>query len=382
MMFWIGVCALSMISAIAVLWPMRAGRATLDRADQALAIFTDQLSEVDRDEARGVISGEDAEAARTEIKRRMLGANKDRMSEPSDSEKGQGILIASALLVPVLAALIYVQIGSLGMPSVPFAERQQAQQNDNSELVALVGELKQRLAEDPNGGETRGWELLGTTSMNMGRFDDAVRAFGVVTSREGASSGQFSRYAEALISAENGIVTPEARAAINTAMELDPLNPAASYYAAIALEQDGQILDARKVLLERVAQETAPQPWMETFIGQANRMGAEFALEPVGLPNFAPIAGPSAEDIEAAGEMSEEDRGAFIRSMVARLAERMEDEPENLDGWLQLARAYMVLGETENAREALLSAKPLADKLSEDAPQRLAVEQGLAQLDP
>jgi cytochrome c-type biogenesis protein CcmH len=336
MMFWIGVCALSMISAIAVLWPMRAGRATLDRADQALAIFTDQLSEVDRDEARGVISGEDAEAARTEIKRRMLGANKDRMSEPSDSEKGQGILIASALLVPVLAALIYVQIGSLGMPSVPFAERQQAQQNDNSELVALVGELKQRLAEDPNGGETRGWELLGTTSMNMGRFDDAVRAFGVVTSREGASSGQFSRYAEALISAENGIVTPEARAAINTAMELDPLNPAASYYGALALEQDGQILDARKMLLER----------------------------------------------EAAGEMSEEDRGAFIRSMVARLAERMEDEPENLDGWLQLARAYMVLGETENAREALLSAKPLADKLSEDAPQRLAVEQGLAQLDP
>jgi cytochrome c-type biogenesis protein CcmH len=242
--------------------------------------------------------------------------------------------------------------------------------------------LRERLLSEPDGGETRGWVLLGSTLVNQGRYAEAAEAFAQVIEREDATSAVWSQYAEALISSENGIVTPEARAAINTAMELDPLNPAASYYGAIALEQDGQILDARKVLLERVAQETAPQPWMETFIGQANRMGAEFALEPVGLPNFAPIAGPSAEDIEAAGEMSEEDRGAFIRSMVARLAELMEDEPENLDGWLQLARAYMVLGETENAREALLSAKPLADKLSEDAPQRLAVEQGLAQLDP
>ena len=65
-----------------------------------------------------------------------------------------------------------------------------------------------------------------------------------------------------------------------------------------------------------------------------------------------PSPGPNREEMEAAAEMSAKDRAAMIRSMVERLAARLADEPDDLQGWIRLERAYQVLGETAQADEA------------------------------
>jgi cytochrome c-type biogenesis protein CcmH len=368
---------LALIVVFVVLWPvLNKGREVLERDDAALAIFKDQLSEVDRDAARGLIAGPDAEAARTEIKRRMLSASRE--TSQGNQSTGSWLVVLFALLVPLGGAGIYTLTGSPTTPSMPFAERA-AEQTDAQELQTLVTRLRTQLEEDPNGGETRGWELLATTYMNMGRFMDASYAFEQITTRPEATSATWSQYAESLIAAERGAVTPKAARAVQEALRLDPSNPAGTFYSALALEQGGNAAMALQLITDRLDQETAFQPWMQAFVAEANRIGATIAAEPIEMP-YAPPAGPSREDVEAAQDLTAEEQQEFIAGMVERLAERLKDEPDDLQGWLQLARAYVVLGREEDALVALQTAQPLTVDLAEDNPMRRALEAGLTEL--
>ncbi|NNK77221.1 MAG: c-type cytochrome biogenesis protein CcmI [Litoreibacter sp.] len=376
---------LALVAALFVLWPLlRKGGTAVERSESALAIFADQLRELDRDAERGLISGAEAKAARVEIERRMLAADNSRGAGRSKgASENPWVLLAAAALVPLCAAGIYTLTGNPGIQSQPFAERS-AEREDAQSLDKLTAQLRARLEQEPDGGEARGWELLAGTYMNMGRYRDSAFAWSRLAIRPDATSAVFSQLAEALIAAENGIVTPQAQSAIDRAIELDPLNPAGTYYNALAVEQVGEGARAREMLLDRIAQESEPAPWMEVFLNEANRIGATLGLPPASLPSFPELPGvarvPSQEEIEAASEMSAEDRMDFIRSMVARLEERLEGTPDDLQGWLQLARARMVLGEEEKARDALERARVLTANLPEDSPQRQLVEEGLRQL--
>lgn len=381
MIFWAFAAVFAGVTTLAFLWPLlRHSDGALDRADGAIAIFRDQLGEVDRDMERGLISEAEAANARVEIKRRMIAADRTRSAAFKDGSAGRGLLIAFALATPLAGAALYMQLGAPGVASVPFKDRE-AEQKEAQNLTKLTAQLRSKLESEADGGETRGWDLLATTYSNMGRFGDAAYAYSQIVNREDATSATWSQYAEVLISAENGVVTKLAEEAISKALELDPNNPAGTYYRAVALDQAGQTLDARTMLLARIAQEQAEVPWMAVFLREANRMGAGFNLDLVALPDFPDAPrGPTSGDIAAASDLSEEERQDFIRNMVGNLAARLKDEPGNLKGWLQLARAYSVLGRDEDALAALHSAKKLTDNLPEDDPQRLAVEQGLKAL--
>ena len=51
--------------------------------------------------------------------------------------------------------------------------------------------------------------------------------------------------------------------------------------------------------------------------------------------------------------MNEADRGAMIRGMVERLATRLKQNGDDVEGWLRLVRAYMVMGDRDKAKSAL-----------------------------
>ncbi len=379
MSFWLSALALIATSAVFILWPLlRRSEHRLERGELAMAIFRDQLAEVDRDMARGLISDGEAEAARAEIKRRMLAADKDGSGRVAVGS-GNWAVVALAALIPLGGAGLYALVGQPGMPSVPFAQREALEQQEASEINALITTLRERLEAEPDGGDARGWELLATTLMNQNRYAEAAEAWAQIVDRPGTGSASWSQYAETLIASENGVVTEEAERAIARALEADPSNPAATFFRAIALDQAGQTIDARVLLLRRIEQEQREAPWMQFYLREINRMGEGFGLDPVGLPDF-PQSGPSAEDIEAASQMSPEERQEFIRSMVDGLAARLEEEPADLQGWLQLARSYMMLGERDAALEALQSARLLTADLPADDPRRLTVEKGLTEL--
>lgn len=372
----IGGVIFALAASVFLLWPMlRSGANAPNRADAAMAIFKDQLAEVDRDAARDLISEVEAKSARTEIKRRMLATA--RGDSHAMTSGGGWLLVVFAVLVPLGGLGVYALTGSPGTPSAPFAERQ-LEVDEANEVATLIKRLRDRLETEPNGGDARGWELLGSSYMSRGQYREASYAFSQIVERAEATSATWSQYAESLIAAENGAITPLAERAIEKARELDEGNPAAAFYGALVLEQAGSTVEARLMLLDRVAQETAPQPWMPAFLSEANRMAVAMGLEQVGMPDFPDAPrGPSQEDIQAAGEMSEEERVEFIATMVGNLEARLQDEPENLQGWLQLARAYVVMERPEDALRALQSAQPLTVDLPVDDPMRQAVEDGL-----
>ncbi len=377
-MIWVLAALMALTVGVGLLWPLGTGAAPRGgRAAKAMAIYEDQLTEVDRDAERGLITPEEARAAQVEIKRRMLGVAD--MSDGTSDGSGRAAILIAAVFVPLAGFGLYSYVGAPDVPAVPFAERA-VEQDDAAQLNRLIAELVSRLESDPDGGETRGWELLATTYMNQGRPSDAAAAYARIIDRPDATSATFSQYAEALITAERGTVTPLASRVIARAEQLDPDNPAASYYRAIERDQAGETAMARSLLLDRIAREGQPAPWMPTFLQTANQMGASIGLEPAQLPEFSGPRGPSQEDIAAASDMTVEERQDFIRSMVDGLEARLQDEPDNLDGWLQLARALTVLEETDRALKAFQGAQPLVAELPADDPRRQAVEQGLARL--
>ncbi|MCH2164124.1 MAG: c-type cytochrome biogenesis protein CcmI [Marinovum sp.] len=384
MIFWAVTIALSAMAVLLVLMPLwRGGASTTNRKDGALAIFADQVAEVDREAKAGLLTDQEAEAAKVEIKRRMLVAS--RTEDDALRGGGRAVLIAGAFCVPFAAVGLYAYLGSPGTPSQPFAERS-AERDGLAREVALVRELRERLLAQPDGGETKGWVLLARAYMRLDQPGDAALAFARVADREDVSSGILTQYAEALITAEQGVVTNRTVLILERALGLDPDNPAGTYYYAQWLLQEGREEEAEARLAQRIAKESVTQPWIPFFLNALNGLRADRGVPPLELEDVLGAAvsedrpGPDAADMAAAAEMSEEDRAAMIRGMVDGLAARLNDTPEDVDGWIRLAQARFVLQEEDAAREAFLRARELLAAAPEDDPRKQAVVRALQQL--
>jgi cytochrome c-type biogenesis protein CcmH len=201
----------------------------------------------------------------------------------------------------------------------------------------LVAQVETHLEKNPTDG--RGWEVLAPVLTKIGRFDDAVRAWRNAITYNGESASRRADLGEAMVAAGGGVVTAEAKAEFDRAIALDPNEVKARYFVGLAAEQDGRKDDAANVWRAMLASAPADAPWRPLVQGALARVGA-----------VAPKL--SDEAIASAKSMSEGDRNAMIRGMVDGLATRLKDNGNDVDGWLRLVRAYMVLGERDKAQAA------------------------------
>ena len=380
-MIWSLMILMSLGASAFVIYPLiRKTQNSVSSSSATLSILNDQLSEIQRVTSRGLITEAEAHAATQEIKRRIL--SHARLNPVTTTGKRSSIVIvAAAIIVPLTAAGYYSFAGSPKIASIAFADRQD-ELEEQRRIEDLTRRLADQLQNDPGGGALEGWMLLGQTYVRMGRNVDAANAFETASLKEDADSVVFSMLAEALIFAEQGVVTPKAELAIDQAITLDPQNPAGTYYKALALSQKGEGIEAHDMLTERLNNADGFAPWMETFVVRANIIAEDIGREPMSLAQFAPMmAGnaprPTAEDVEAASEMSAEDQNEFIRSMVARLADRLNETPDDIDGWMRLGNAYKVLNEIDSSIEAYSKAQLLLRELPESDPRHRTVEAAL-----
>jgi cytochrome c-type biogenesis protein CcmH len=343
MLLWIVMAVLCAAASISVLLPLyRSGRSARSTGVQAASIYKDQLGEVERDLGRGLIGEREAEAARTEIARRLLKASD---AAPESKSTGEGArkaaMVVAIVIMPLAALILYLALGNPLMPDQPLAARLDTppEQQDVAELVARV---EAHLASDPEDG--RGWELLGPVYARLGRFDDATRAFGNAVRLLGSTAEREADFGEAFTRASGNIVTAEARAAFERAHALDAEAIRPRFYLAVALDQEGKTEEA--IAAWREVMEGAPEgaPW------------AVIAREALArLEGTAP--GPTREDVTAAESMSAEDRDAMIEGMVVSLAAKLEADPADAAGWARLIRSYMVLERPDDAKAALEKAR-------------------------
>ena len=366
MLLWIILACLTAIVLLVLLRPL-AGAGTGDRAAEALdaAVYRDQLSEINSDRARGLIGEEEAEAARIEIARRLLAADskaKASSEVSSPATRARAATIAVAVALPLLALGLYLAYGSPRLPDQPLAARLQDPASDRN-LETLVARVEARLREHPEEGE--GWDVIAPVYMGWQRYPDAADAYGQAIRLLGKSAKRLSGRGQALVLANNGVVTEEARAALARAVALDQTLIEPRVLLAIAKEQDGEFqaaIEDWRALLDKAPKDA---PWLQMVekkiaINEAHLVGKPVA-EAEGAPSQPPDPraekGPSAADVASAENMTPAERQAMIERMVQGLATKLDQDGSDLPGWLKLVRAYSVLDRKNDALKALERAK-------------------------
>lgn len=374
MTFWILAGGLSFFALAAMLWPLlRPNKLSATRSSYDVQIYKDQLKEVEADLTRGTLSEGEAKASRTEVSRRLLAAAD---MQAQETTSGNAPVVASRVLAMVvgLAVLaggfgVYQELGVQGMPDFPLSDRNNNRiTQDDAETAAaqdgnglpyiqqnapkhteLVEQLKIVLADRPD--DLRGHKMLADNLAQLGRYIEARETQDIVMALLGdeVTAADYSSQAEIMIVAADWYVSPAAEAALVRTFELDASDQRARYYAGILMIQRQDYAQTYSLWSGLLAEGPANAPWIAVIESQIDTIAAEAGIDR--------LAGPSSEQVNAASDMTENDRNEMIRGMVGQLSERLASDGGTADEWAQLIRAYGVLDETGKASAVWNEAK-------------------------
>ncbi len=338
MILWLTFALMTAAAVFAVLWPLRR-RGDAVRSGSDVAVYRDQLDEIERDQAAGRIGKPEAEAARVEVSRRLLAAADVADAAPAVTDarpalwRRRAVAIAALVLLPLGAGALYLSLGSPGTPSEPLADRLNAQ-SEQRPIEGMVAQVEAYLERNPQDG--RGWEVVAPVYMQLGRYDDAVKARRRALEILGPDAARLGDLGEAMVMAADGIVTAEARSLFERAAALDREDVMAQYYLGLAAKQDGRRDEAEKTWRALLARAPQGAPWIALVQNALARID---------------------EKTVPATDAASAEHGGSVQEMVERLAQRLKQDGSNLDGWIQLVRSYRVLGQADKATAAAAEAQ-------------------------
>ncbi len=323
-----------------------------------LAVYRDQLAELERDLERGVIDAEAARAARLEIERRILAIAGEASPMPNAQSQPSARWWAAGLvaLVPLAAGFLYIERGQPTLRDLPLAARPAPEQQltERDSLLANIEQLEQHLESTPDNGDV--WAILGRTRLRAGLYQEAVEAFQKSSDLSDDNPTLRSELAEAMVYAAGGQVTPVSLEHFKAALETAPNEPRARYYLGLALAQEGEADAAIAGWTQLLEVSPSDAPWRPQIVE-----AIQAVLQSEGRPADEVISslpeGLAPSQAAAAGGGGQDEQ---IRGMVEGLAARLENEPDDIEGWLMLGRSRMVLDEPELAKAAFERAKELA----------------------
>ncbi len=364
MTLWFVFALMTVAAIFAVLWPL--GRRHASAGGSEANVYRDQLAEIDRDLAGGLIGVAEAEAARIEISRRLLAVADSPVNADAHSGAATRRVVALIALIgiPLAALALYLPLGSPQLGDFPLAARARAA-DGNQPLTNMVAQVEAHLEKNPTDG--RGWTVLAPVLSRLGRHDDAARAWRNAISYAGDNAERRADLGEALIAAAGGVVTAEAKSEFERALAMNADEVKASYFLGLAAEQDGRNTDAASIWKAMLARAPADAPWRPLVQAALSRVGGG-------------VAAPALTDdtMAAAKDMTDADRNAMIRGMVDRLASRLKQNGDDVEGWLRLVRAYMVMGDREKAVTARADAR---QAVANDAERLRQLNEGLKNLE-
>jgi len=394
-MLWVILTIMTSVAAVFLAAPFLRRLDQRPEAARDIEVYCDQLAEVEKKAAAGLIEGEQAAAARTEIRRRILAA--DRGRSPS-----RNVAVAAIFGIIVLGSVgLYALNGSPDLPSGAARIGASAQTGPSAvdQLAAataqlagfpqepfqpglgsvdeMIERLTDRLKRSPNDPE--GWRMLAWSYFNTEHFAQAATAYARAIELNPQNADFRSSRGEALVQAADGLVTEEAKQVFAEALGLDRKDPRARFFIGLAKEQAGNKLAALDDWIALLNETDSTQAWVGDLEQRVAELGRETGVEVskrLHVPNpSAPAAniasntgGLGAEDIRNAEAAQPAERMAMIQAMVDRLASRLSQSPRDVDGWIRLMRSRQVLGEKDAAERTLR----FALDVFKDAPQEQA----------
>lgn len=305
------------------------------RADYDVAVFKDQLAELEEERAQGLIGDAAAEAAKLEIQRRLLAATQARHPEshPLAARPRRLLALAAIAAIPLGAITLYLAMGRPGMPDQPYIDRlalrlgttvEAAQHQENE-----VARLTTKLAADPK--DEAAWRDLGRAQRALGRHGDAADSLRHALINGGRDHELIAEMAESMVIAGQGEVTAEARRAFDTVLLASPNHPKALYYLGMERMQANDAQGALKYWKRLEANSPADAAWLPMI---RQRIAEAEAAASGKAPDSATGSAPN------------------IAAMVGKLEQHLKENPQDVQGWSMLGRSYAVLGELDKAKDA------------------------------
>ncbi|WP_288430734.1 c-type cytochrome biogenesis protein CcmI [uncultured Agrobacterium sp.] len=371
-MFWILVAILTAVVAIVLTYPLMRSRQTAiaDREGE-VAVYRDQLAELQRERATGLIGETEAEYARAEIGRRLLAAASGKVDDTPALTPRRHNAIATfvTVLLPLTGLCFYLYMGSPNRPDMPLEARLE---NPGNDMNLLIARAERHLAQNPEDGA--GWDVLAPIYFKTQRMGDAEMAYRNAIRILGENPERLTGLGETLVAANQGIVIEDARSAFEDAEKLRPGNPRAQFYLALSLEQAGRMPEAREAFSSILKASPAGAPWIPLVQAHLQATGGDAVAA---APKAEAPGGPTADDIAAANDMTPADRQAMIAGMVASLDSKLKENPDNFEGWMRLVRSYAMLNDGEKAKEALRNGLKAFPPEGQQGKQLLALAQQL-----
>ncbi len=241
------------------------------------------------------------------------------------SIRGRGVLAGAIALF-----LLGIGGGTYWMLGQPYLAWRSAQGVETRDVNGLIALLVKRVRVAPN--DLQAWVYLGRGYMGAGDAGDAAKAYARAVTLANNSghpdSGLDTLYGEALVAQANGAVGDEAEAAFSAALKLNPKEQAARFFLGQALAAHGDKAGALDLWNGLLAETPANSPLHQTLVDRIALLTAQ--------------GGGAAPDPKA---------------MVAGLAARLKDNPDDAAGWQRLIRAYSVLNQRTEAQDALVTAR-------------------------
>ncbi len=367
MIFWAVAGVLTaVVTATLVRAVIRGGGDGMADGAHDLRVYRDQLSEVDRDLARGVLDADSAARARAEVGRRTLAADRVLRNTAARSGSGPRGTAIAVLLILVAALGGYFWLGAPGYGDLPLkarfkaAEALRADRPSQAEAEAamppgpepeagvadLVAQLRASLAE--HGDQIEGLAILTRSELSLGNTAGARDAHQRLVALKGAAATPDDRAAllDLMVMAAGGYVSPEAEVSALGLIGDDPAGGAARYYLGLMHAQTGRpdlAFDLWRALFEEGPEDA---PWMAPIRAALPDLAALAGVDYTAPP---PARGPSPEDVAAASGLDDAARAEMIRGMVEGLADRLATDGGPAADWARLIRALGILGEAPRA---------------------------------
>lgn len=355
MAFWVLCAVLAALSIAFVVWPLLRNTAQQsDRQEAEVAIYQDQLREIERDLERNLIKAEEAKAAKLEVSRRLLAADDIANSQSDQAQRHtapnkihERLAMIVAIGITTFAMGSYLMLGSPGLPGLPHAERAKADPA-KVPITELIARVEARLRENPN--DARGWDVLAPAYLRQEAYVKAVGAFQRAIQLNGENERRLAQYAEAILGVSNGDVSEAVVAVYKRLLKLRPDYLVAHFWLTVRHEQQNrpeQAITGYRKLLER---QDLPSDMRQLMTNRITALGGKAPSE-APAPDGKGFA-PSQEARKEMARLSPEERQQRIRAMVDGLASRLREDGGERSEWQRLIRAFRVLGQNKEAQQA------------------------------
>ncbi|HKW36360.1 MAG TPA: c-type cytochrome biogenesis protein CcmI [Burkholderiales bacterium] len=209
----------------------RASRPGATRDSVNVAVYRDQLRELEADLRAGTLAPDEHGKARAEIEARLAADLRGDGAISPSSGSARGAALALGLAVPVCALAIYLSVGNPRALSLPAGESANPHMSQ-AQFETMVGRLAARMKENPE--DVEGWMMLGRSYAVLGRFPESSEAYANAVARAPNDAQLLADYADSLAMAKGRTLRGEPEKILKRALAADPNNVKALMLAGTA----------------------------------------------------------------------------------------------------------------------------------------------------